>query len=113
MISILARMLTSRNGSLQLGVFVTRLVTAIQLSFDGVDLVLLPRIFPVMNEHGLSFSGLSIRGLSVELAPALLQPGGRPFAEGRVRARMISRSGKRDRGRRGDVFRGGLLFGGS
>jgi hypothetical protein len=65
-------MLTSRDGPFQLGFFIAGLVAAIQLSFDSVDLVLLPRIFPVMNERGLSLPGLSIRGLSVELAPALL-----------------------------------------
>jgi hypothetical protein len=72
MMSILSQMLTSRYRPFQLGFFVAGLVAAIQLSFDGVDLVLLPGVFSVMNERGLSLPGLSIRGLSVELAPALL-----------------------------------------
>ena len=72
MMSILAGMLHARDRSLQLGFLVSGLVTAIQLSFDGVDLVLFPGIFPVMDERGLSSSGFSIRGLSVKLAPALL-----------------------------------------
>lgn len=74
-------MLMAGHRPLQLGTFIAVLVAVIQLSLNRVDLPLLIgfALAFMMNEDGASMSILSLRDLSIEVEPPLLQLRGGPF----------------------------------
>lgn len=75
-------MLRAGHCPFQFGVFIASLVTPIELSFDGVDLLLLVgfAFAFVMNEHRPTVPILPLRNLAVEIKPALLELGRGPLA---------------------------------
>ena len=63
------------HRSFQLGILVAMLVPVIQLTLNGVDLLLLigERFASVMNEDRPTVAILGLRNLSIEIEPPLLQ----------------------------------------
>ncbi len=97
--SLRLRMLLARHRAFQLGFLVAGLVASIQLTLDRVDLVLLigEGFASMVNEYGHSlafrYACLSLRNLAIEVEPALLQRGCRPFAIWRILRRIRARPG--------------------
>ena len=88
------------HRSFQLGILVAMLVPVIQLTLNGVDLLLLirERFASVVNEYWLSPVSrqvcLGLRNLTIEIQTSLLQLLRRPFAERRIGRRIRPRSGR-------------------
>ena len=91
------RMLVARHRAFQFRVFIPSLITAIQLSFDRVDFLLLIRFaFAfVVNEYRATVPILALRNLTIEIKPLLLELRGGPLSVGRVLGRMIGGSSPR------------------